>query len=309
MTEPALEFQREWELCERFLESEAHRISSWERRVYALRPFLLQVHESGRLSTDLNRIEILELSYRLWGRLSRSTRSLRVSSLKFWYKFLHREGRLLLPLWRGIAPKPSPWQPPLLTLSREEVDLWFSLCPLNCKLGVLERALLEMAYGCGLRRAELMGLRLEDVDIAGRTVRIRTSKNGQGRTLPIPDRTCDYLRLYLSGRRPLPGLQAWFWIDRFGERVGPQRLGDRIRGYYRPRLPFAHRVSLRALRHSFATHLLQNGLDVRYIQVLLGHRDIRSTAVYTQVKSKELKNALAKARKALVLRTAGLGEL
>jgi integrase/recombinase XerD len=136
-------------------------------------------------------------------------------------------------------------------------------------------------------------LELHDLDFGSLSVTVRRSKNDDGRTVPLAPYTASILEAYLK-RRPSGGHRLW--VNEQGEPITTNRMKSRIRRIYRPQVSFKKEISLKALRHSFATHLLQNGADIRAIQVLMGHRDIRSTEVYTRVLPTDLRAVVEEAR-------------
>ena len=157
--------------------------------------------------------------------------------------------------------------------------------------GIRDRAMLEVLYSTGMRRAELAGLGVDDWDWARRAIAIRQGKGGRDRVVPIGDRAAVWLARYLDTvrsdlvREPDDGT---LFLTDYGECFGKNRLGDLVRRY----LDWAGITipgSCHLLRHACATHMLENGADIRYIQALLGHADLRSTQIYTQVSIVRLK--------------------
>ena len=150
---------------------------------------------------------------------------------------------------------------------------------------VRDDAVLELLYGCGLRVSELCGLDLPDLDLRGRSVTV-WGKGGRERRLPMHDRCANVLLRWLSGPREVaakPSSPAGaVFLNRWGSRLGPRdvrRILDR-----RSAVP----THPHALRHSFATHLLDGGADLRVVQELLGHSSLQTTQVYTHVSKERL---------------------
>lgn len=159
--------------------------------------------------------------------------------------------------------------------------------PLAGAVGARDDAVLELLYGCGLRVAELCGLDLGDVDLGGRTVTV-VGKGDRQRRVPMHDRCAQAVERWTgSGRHVLAALGqppegAAVFLNRRGRRLGPRdvrRLLDR-----RAAVP----THPHALRHSFATHLLDAGADLRVVQELLGHASLQTTQVYTHVSKERL---------------------
>jgi site-specific recombinase XerD len=163
--------------------------------------------------------------------------------------------------------------------------------PLNLR----DRALFELAYACGLRAEEIVSLDLPDVDYDGEQLRVE-GKGSKTRYVPAGEPALAAVRLYLERARPaLAGSdreQALF-LSRSGRRLGTSDVRRRLRTWT-ARAGIPGDVSPHALRHSFATHLLDGGADLRSIQELLGHASISTTQVYTRVESARLRSAYAR---------------
>jgi len=146
-------------------------------------------------------------------------------------------------------------------------------------------AVLELLYGCGLRVAELCGLDLADTDVAGRSLAV-LGKGGRQRRLPMHDRCAEALSRWLGEGRELilrpDSPQGAVFLNRVGARLGPRDV-RRILDRRSPVPTHPH-----ALRHSFATHLLDGGADLRVVQELLGHASLQTTQVYTHVSKDRL---------------------
>jgi site-specific recombinase XerD len=146
-----------------------------------------------------------------------------------------------------------------------------------------DRAVLELLYAAGLRVSELCGLDRRGVDLAGRTVTV-LGKGGKERRVPIHDRAAAALGEWLrSGRPTMPGPREAVFVNRRGSRLGPRdvrRILDRLAAA--PTHPHA-------LRHTFATHLLDGGADLRVVQELLGHASLATTQIYTHVSKERLR--------------------
>ena len=179
------------------------------------------------------------------------------------------------------------------TLSADHVNrLLESIDPTDVPFGARDRAMLEMLYGSGLRVSELVALRAEQIDWEEMFLRI-TGKGGKTRYVPLGRVAADALRRYLGEGRPK--------LCRVGRRAaalflsnrGTQLTRERIRQIIKTRAAAAglpENVYPHIMRHSFATHLLENGADLRVIQDMLGHSDLATTQIYTHVEQKRLVN-------------------
>jgi len=158
--------------------------------------------------------------------------------------------------------------------------------------GLRDKALFELLYSTGLRRSEACALNLCDVDRAAGTVRVNAGKGGKDRLAPIGEKALEALARYLSQGRPKlkPKGQALF-VGMQGRRLMSGSLNAIFQAYSK-RLGLEPRITPHLLRHAFATHLLENGAGVRHVQAMLGHADIGTTAIYTHVSFKSLKETM-----------------
>lgn len=159
-------------------------------------------------------------------------------------------------------------------------------------MGLFQKAVFELLYSCGLRVSELCALELNDLRLSQSLCRVRHGKGDKERFVPVADHTIQVLRRYLDTVRP-----AWakkrtsrFFINRLGNPLTRQYVHTMIKNQLAA-CGLDTSISAHSFRHSFATHLLQSDADLRVIQELLGHSDIQTTTIYTQVQSDRLKNA------------------
>jgi len=175
-------------------------------------------------------------------------------------------------------------------LGRDEVAALLDRIPATNPLEVRDRALFELAYSCGLRADEIVSLDLGDVDFESETVRT-TGKGRKTRVVPIGEPAQRALRRYLeSARRALgPGAEERaLFVSRRGRRLSASDIRRRLDKWVRE-TAVAGRLSPHTLRHSFATHLLEGGADLRSIQELLGHSSVSTTQIYTRVEPSRLR--------------------
>lgn len=181
-------------------------------------------------------------------------------------------------------------------LGADEVAALLERIPASGPLEVRDRALFELAYSCGLRADEIVSLDLGDPDFDAETLRV-TGKGSKTRMVPMGEPAQKALRRYLEQARfalePRPDEQALF-VSRRGRRLSPSDVRRRLAKWVRE-AAVAGRVSPHTLRHSFATHLLEGGADLRSIQDLLGHASISTTQIYTRVDPTRLRGEYAKA--------------
>jgi tyrosine recombinase XerC len=180
-------------------------------------------------------------------------------------------------------------------LGRDEIAALLDRIPARTPLEVRDRALFELTYSCGLRADEVVSLGLDDVDFDSETVRV-TGKGSKTRVVPFGEPAQRALRRYVESARhalePAPSEPALF-VSRRGRRLSPSDVRRRLEKWMRE-AAIAGRISPHALRHSFATHLLEGGADLRSIQELLGHASVSTTQVYTRVEPSRLRREYAK---------------
>jgi site-specific recombinase XerD len=181
-----------------------------------------------------------------------------------------------------------------------EVEALLDRIPGDGPLALRDRALFELAYACGLRAEELVSADLESLDFDGEAVRVE-GKGGRTRLVPMGEHARQALERYLSRGRPIlagePAERALF-VSKSGRRLSTSDVRRRLRTWAREaarRAPGLSEAHPHALRHSFATHLLEGGADLRAIQELLGHATISTTQVYTRVEAARLRTAYARA--------------
>lgn len=172
-------------------------------------------------------------------------------------------------------------------LSEKEVERLLAAVPLDSPRGIRDRAMLELVYAAGLRVSELVGLKLGQLDLERGVIRL-TGKGGRERLGLMGEVAADWQQRYLQEARPalaLIGCDA-LYPGRGGKEMTRQTFWALVRRYATK--AGMNGVSPHSLRHSFATHLLDNGSDLRVIQLLLGHADISTTQIYTHVGTRQL---------------------
>ena len=212
-----------------------------------------------------------------------------LSGVKSFYKFLLLDGRIdSLPT--ELLPMPQIGEHLPEVLSVEEIDSIIAAADLHEQEGQRNRTIIEMLYSCGLRVSELCELRLSDIFRAEGFVRV-TGKGRKQRLVPISDRALRELSLWEEDRANInirPGYEDYVFLS-----FTRGRKLSRITVFYIVRLLAARagirkEISPHTFRHSFATHLLEGGADLRSVQMLLGHADIAATEIYTHVQAGRL---------------------
>lgn len=215
------------------------------------------------------------------------------------HRFLIREGRIAVdPTAKVGSPRRGRALPKAIAV--REVEALLEL-PRSDVLGRRDRAILEVLYGAGVRISELVALDVDDIDLDDGSVLVRSGKGSKARRLPLGRvarrALSDYLavsRKELAGRSRGGGARGALFLNARGERLSRQGCWKIIKRYaHAARL--GSRVSPHTLRHSFATHMLEAGADIRVVQELLGHASLATTQVYTLVSDRRLREIYAAA--------------
>ena len=215
----------------------------------------------------------------------------KAACLRSFYRYLRGEGMLEHdPTAELRGPRKTQRLPRVLT--REEVTALLREPKGTAPLALRDRALLEVMYACGLRVSEAVGLELGDVDLEEGMLRAR-GKGSKERLVPIGRQAAAALRTYRQRGRPamLAGrAESRLFVNHRGRPLTRQGLYKIVKGHAR-RAGLEQRMSPHTLRHSFATHLLAGGCDLRSLQEMLGHADLATTQLYTQLSAERLKDA------------------
>jgi len=223
--------------------------------------------------------------------LAAATLARKIASLRSFYRHLRREGTLEHDPTADLrGPRKTRTLPRVL--SREEVARLLSEPRGANPRDLRDRALLEVMYACGLRASEAIGLELADVDLEEGMLRAR-GKGSKERIVPVGRQAVAALRAYLrSGRPALLGArpEPRLFVSRRGCGLTRQGLYKIVQGHARG-AGLQAKISPHTLRHTFATHLLAGGCDLRSLQEMLGHADLATTQVYTHLSAERLKDA------------------
>jgi len=276
---------------------EARKAAEGTRRAYAtdLAELAEWAAESGLGPAQVRYPDLRRFAARLSERrLAKSSVARKLAAVRSLYDFLLRARRVPQnPADLLASPKRDQMLP--RTLNRDEVARLLDRIPARTPLEMRDRAMLELAYSCGLRCAEIVGLELGAVDFDSERVRVR-GKGGAERLVPVGEPAQLALGRYLERARPLlvhDSAERALFLSRNGRRLSGSDLRRRL-GRWLRNAAISGRVSPHALRHSFATHLLEGGADLRAIQELLGHASISTTQIYTRVEAGWLRHQYAR---------------
>lgn len=216
----------------------------------------------------------------------------RLVSVKLFHRFLVKERHLREDV-TSVLESPKLWKKLPQYLNGQEVEALLTSPQEKGRIGVRDRALLECLYATGMRVSEIADLKVEDINLENAFLRCR-GKGGKERIVPIGSKACKAVRLYRDKVRPKQKAKtAHLFIGRSGSGITRQFIWQLIKKYARV-AGIKKQITPHTLRHSFATHLLEHGADLRVVQELLGHSDISTTQIYTHVSRDRLKGIHAK---------------
>jgi integrase/recombinase XerD len=229
--------------------------------------------------------------------LSHQTQAKRLISVRAFFQWLARQHHLLYNPASELELPKQQQRLPRHILSVAEVEQVLNACDTQDPLGLRDRAMLETLYSTGMRRAELTNLRADDLDLNRGTIFVRQGKGAKDRVVPIGERACRWVERYLFQVRPdLVDVDddGTLFLAKHGEGMQAKQLSVIVRNAIGranlERFADTHpNAACHLLRHACATHMLENGADIRYIQALLGHADLSTTEVYTRVSIQQLK--------------------
>ena len=261
-------------------------IESYSRDLMRFFQFL-----EGRKLSPLHATQdaIMDYMGTLDGVLSLRSAARNLSALKMFFRFLVYDGKIKSSPARLLSTPKLPHKLPDI-LTRTEVDSLLSQPDISNHLGQRDKALLEVLYAAGLRVSELVGLKISNINLEAGYVRL-VGKGSKERMIPMGEKALNALKDYLSdGRvgllknkssiylflnsrgRPITRQGFWKIIKRYGIKAGINK-----------------KITPHSIRHSFASHLLEGGADLRSVQIMLGHADISTTQIYTHVTRERLK--------------------
>jgi integrase/recombinase XerD len=226
---------------------------------------------------------------------SARTCSRKLAAIRSFYRFLLQERRITADPTENLnSPKLEKSLPRVLSV--EDVEILLSQPDLSSVLGLRDKAMLELLYATGMRVSEMLGLNTEHLNLDLGFVRC-LGKGSKERIIPVGEVAVRYIREYLSRARLKLRKNAWeraVFLNRHGKRLSRQGFWKILKGYAR-KAGIPKEITPHVLRHSFATHLLENGADLRAVQEMLGHADITTTQIYTHLSQRKLREVYDKA--------------
>jgi integrase/recombinase XerD len=241
---------------------------------------------------DLDLLKLTRQDLREWlidlasEKLSENSKRRMVSAVRGFYKFLMFEGHVEKnPADDLVSPQKGVYLPRFLNQS--EIETLLAAPDTSTETGLRDRAILELMYACGLRVSEVVNLKIENIDLdAG--ILTTTGKGNKTRRVPVGTSAVEWVSSYLAVRRKQENIEiANLFTRASGQPLTRQLIHSLIKTYADQ--CGLDGISPHTLRHSFATHLVQNNADIRSVQQMLGHADISTTQIYTHITSTQLK--------------------
>ncbi len=271
-----------------------HTLRNYSSDLKQFKVHLLGIEKRDDIAAaDIDRLTIREWMALLHGDHKKTSVARKLASLRTFFQFLIREGKLESnPAKMVSTPRIERTLPNHLSI--EDAVRFIETPDINTNLGRRDRAIIEFLYATGIRVGELVGINLADVDMREKVVRV-TGKRKKQRMVPFGEPALQALLLYLEKTRgvflnecpPAERDDRALFLHRRGGRLTTRSVGRLIDKYIKLCADI-HNISPHSLRHTFATHLLDQGADLRDIQELLGHARLSTTQIYTQVSMEKM---------------------
>lgn len=280
-------------MVDRFLEYIAvekrysqHTLVNYKKDIRDFSDFVLKTESTDDLMHVHKKVIknfIVELSQ---SGLSKRSINRKLSSLRSFYMFVLRLGEIKVSPMETIdslkfyAEKRIPFSKEEMELVKDKIENSITL---------LETLIIETLYQTGIRRAELCNLLMEDIDFSTNEIKV-VGKGNKQRVIPISEQLAISFKNYLPTREPLQEYEAYFFIGKSGKKLGEKLVYSVVNKYFSI-VTSKQKRSPHILRHTFATHVLNNGAEISKVQKLMGHSSLASTQVYTNANIEQLKNA------------------
>ncbi len=268
-----------------------HTVTSYKKDLEDFSYFYLKTEASediSRADKKVIRNFIVELSE---NNISKRSINRKLSSLRSFYLFLLKIGEIKVSPTESISSLKF-YAEKQIPISQEEMQT-LSDAVLSENHDLLEKCIIEVLYQTGIRKAELCGLMFEYVNLDGNELRV-IGKGNKERFIPISKDLSDLLRSYLEVRKPENGHQAYFLVNKKGKKLS-EKFVYVVVNKYLSLVTTKEKRSPHILRHSFATHVLDNGAEISKVKKILGHSSLASTQVYTNANIEQLKKVFNQA--------------
>ncbi|MBI5594912.1 MAG: tyrosine-type recombinase/integrase [Elusimicrobia bacterium] len=266
------------------------------------------LHGVGRETFEQYKAELMASQNRRGMPLNFNTVRGRLFIVQRWFAYLKRKGFIITNPIENVKPPPRVKRLPRGVMSTQEIAKVMAQPDLKTLVGYRDRTLMEVLYSTGMRAAEVSSIEVQDVNLEKKVARVRKGKGAKERFVPLTTPCCRFLERYLAVVRPelaqgiRPAGNNWLkkyqtggnllFLSAYGGHLQACWLTQLLRGYLtaagitRPISP------VHGFRHTVATHLMESGMDVRYVQVFLGHANINTTQIYTHVERKSMMTQL-----------------
>ncbi len=211
----------------------------------------------------------------------------RLSSLSSFFRYLRRHGLFDTDIMAKVSAPRQPKRLPVFFKEGEVEHLYDEGLFPDDFVGQRDKLMLRLLYETGIRRSELAGLKVNAVDYSSLTIKVLGKRNKE-RIIPIESELAHNIKQYVALKEEEKGASEWLFVGRRGRQITPQDIYNTVKKYM-SLLSNADRISPHVFRHSFATHLLNEGGNIQAIKELLGHADLATTEVYTHVTREHLK--------------------
>ncbi len=218
--------------------------------------------------------------------LKSSSLQILITSVKLLFNSLYHEEQLLTNPTRDIRLKKKTNDSFKAYFTIPQINHFLDVIDINKAYGLRDRALFELVYSSALRVSEVSKLDMCDIDFAERMLMVRQSKFSKDRVVPISISACNFLKTYTYGRNKGP-----IFLSGNKERLGPSGIEKRFHVYVKRAGITKPGLSVHSIRHSCATHLIDAGADIRYVQELLGHESVETTVIYTHMSGENMKKS------------------
>ncbi|OGH60977.1 MAG: hypothetical protein A3G34_17485 [Candidatus Lindowbacteria bacterium RIFCSPLOWO2_12_FULL_62_27] len=282
------------------MQVKGHTPDTLNRAIYSFRKFTIWCEERGVLRpTEVTRPIVERFQRFLFHSINPRTdrpislayQNTVLTNLRSFFRWLAKQN---LVLYNPVADIDIPRRDkrlPKKILNQEELGRVMNAPDLRTPLGLRDRAILETLYSTAIRRMEVCNLNVDDVDIETGIVFVRQGKGRKDRVVPIGERACRWIRAFLHDGRPhlvTPPDPGALFLTPAGRRMPRGRLTACVISHL-SKCGVTHRGASHLFRHTCATHMLEGGADIRYIQAMLGHAVLQTTEIYTHVAIKKLK--------------------
>lgn len=266
----------------------ANTVESYMRDLEQFAHFILHRYDVEPRKVERTMVERF-MDWLYEGKRQKSSQARALSGVKSFFNYLLLEEKIdVSPAELISAPKPSRTLPD--TLSTAEIDLLINIIDGSTTKGLRDKAILEMLYSCGLRVSELCDLQIKDLFFGEGYIRV-TGKGDKQRMVPVNSIARDRVQLYLESRNQNKHNKDILFLNNRGQKLTRVMIFTIIR-QAAARAGIDKKISPHTLRHSFATHLLEGGADIRQVQELLGHENILTTEIYTHLDTTHLRNTV-----------------